>query len=474
MLRFRKILLAAIVVPGLSFSAPVAFADTIFEAMAKAYENNPDLNSARAGLRAVDEGVPLAKSGYRPQIGAFATNTPTQLDIDPSTSTFQGPTGPVTVPVPGRRVSFTTKQYGITVTQQIFDGFQTLNNVRSAESTVYATRAAVKAREIQILLATAEIYADISRNQQIVAIRKQNIAFLDEQLNASNARLRVGEGTRTDVSLAESQRAQAQALLAISVFELKRSEAIYVQIVGDAPRGITQPKPLTKLMPKSIDSAVAIGIREHPNVISSEYQIDAAGFQVKSAEGVMLPGVIVQGQLTRNLSDSELSNLNNYNSATITARLNVPIYQGGAEYAQVRQAKERLGEQRILLDSARAEVQQTIVTAIAQYEAALAVISANSIQLRAANMALSGIIEERNVGQATTLDVLIAQSNVLNARESLAQSQRDAAVGSFSVLAAMGYLTVETINLDVAIYDPDENYRKVKDKWAGLRTVDGR
>jgi outer membrane protein len=204
------------------------------------------------------------------------------------------------------------------------------------------------------------------------------------------------------------------------------------------------------------------------------HAIDAAGFQVKSAEGAMLPGVVIQGQMSHNQGTSPYTSLNDYNSSTLTARLNVPIYQGGAEYGQIRQAKERLGQQRILLDSARLEVQQTIVSAMAQYDAAIAIIDANNRQLKAANDALAGVIEERAAGQATQLDVLTAQGVLLNAEESLAVAQRDAVVASFSILASMGRLTVETQNLQVTEYKPEVHYNKVKDAWFGLRTVDGR
>jgi outer membrane protein len=204
------------------------------------------------------------------------------------------------------------------------------------------------------------------------------------------------------------------------------------------------------------------------------YAVDAAGFKVKSAEGQMLPGVVVQGQLSGNAGDSPFTSLNDYASTSVTARLNVPIYQGGAEYGQIRQAKERLGQQQILLDSVRLEVQKTIVSGMAQYEAALAGISANMVRLKSSNDALDGVIEERKVGQATTLDVLDAQTRVLNAEESLAASQHDAVVASFAIVAAMGHLTIEGVNLKVARYDPEIHYEAVKDKWFGLRTVDGR
>ncbi|MFB2552133.1 TolC family outer membrane protein [Ensifer soli] len=431
-----------------------AMAETIFDAMAKAYQNNPDLNAARAGLRATDEGVPIAKAAMRPQVAASASGTLTRLERATGGADFYSGSA------------------GITITQQIFDGFQTLNNVRAAESNVFSSRETLKANEITILLSAAQSYANIARDQQIVSIRKQNLAFLREQLNAANARLEVGEGTRTDVSLAEAELANAQALLVTSVAQLKQSEAVFVQIVGAAPRGVKQPSPASKSLPRSLDQAVAISMRENPTIIAAQYSVDAAGFQVKSAEGAMLPGVVVQGAVTRNTGNASSSSPNT--TASITARLEVPIYQGGAEYGQIRQAKERLGQQRILVDSARASVQQTVVSAYAQLEAALAVISATKQQISAANMALSGVIEERKVGQRTTLDVLDAQQTVLSAQESLVAAQRDAVVASYSVLAATGQLTVRSQGLKVAEYRAEDHYEEVKDKWFGLRTVDGR
>ncbi|MBP1856705.1 TolC family outer membrane protein [Rhizobium herbae] len=462
MLIFRKTAVAAALSTALWLLPHAVSAETIFGAMAKAYQNNPELNAVRAGLRATDEGVPIAKSGYRPQISATATGTATRLGTE---SLFRSGT-------PLLSEDFTTGSASITITQQIFDGFQTLNNVRAAEANVFSSRETLKANEISILLAAAQSYANISRDQRIVAIRKQNLAFLKEQLSAAKSRLDVGEGTRTDVSQAEAELAGAQAILVNAVAQLKQSEAVYVQIVGDAPKGIKQPSPASKALPKSLDQAVAAGLRDHPSIIAAQYNVDAAGYRVKSAEGTMLPGVVVQGALSRNTTDRDRNS--DTANASITARLEVPLYQGGAEYGQIRQAKERLGQQRILVDSARADVQQTIVTAHAQFEGALATITANKAQVNAANMALAGVIEERKVGQRTTLDVLDAQQSVLAAEESLVSSQRNAVVASYSLLAAMGRLTIKSQGLQVAEYRAEEHYEAVKDKWFGLRTVDGR
>ncbi|WEX87233.1 outer membrane channel protein TolC [Sinorhizobium garamanticum] len=451
----RKAALWAAVSTSVLIAPHATLAETISGAMAKAYANNPDLNAARAGLRATDEGVPIAKSGYRPQISASATGTLTRTDIE-KTGTLDLHSG----------------QLGISITQMIFDGFQTLNNVRAAESNVFSSRETLKANEIQILLAAAQAYANIARDQQVVSIRRQNLAFLREQLNASQARLEVGEGTRTDVSQAEAELANAQSLLVSAIAQLKQSEAVYVQIVGAAPTGIRQPAPASKSMPRSLDQAVATGLRENPQILAAQYAVDSAGFQVKSAEGTMLPGVVLQGAVTRNTGNAG-QGLDD-TTASITARVEVPIYQGGAEYGQIRQAKEILGQQRILVDSARASVQQTVVSAYAQLDSALARITASRSQIAAANLALEGVIEERKVGQRTTLDVLDSQQDVLDAQESLAAAQRDAVVASYSLLAATGRLTVKSQGLAVAEYRSEEHYEAVKDKWFGLRTVDGR
>ena len=435
-----------------------AVAETLAGAMAKAYENNPDLNAARASLRAIDENVTIAKAGYRPRVSAVseAKFTGTKLDKRP----FFG----------HQKTRQVTSSFGVTVTQQIFDGFQTLNRVRAAEANVLASREQLRANEISILLAAVESYANIARDQQIVSIRKQNLAFLQEQLKAAKARLDVGEGTRTDVSLAEAELAAAKALLTVAVSQLKQSEAAYVQIVGVAPTGIKQPSAARKAMPGSLDQAVATGMQENPTIISAMRSVDAAGYNVKVAEGTMLPGVSLQSDLYKSVND-ENGPADNLTGA-VSARVVVPLYQGGAEYGQIRQAKEQLGQRQLLVDSARMEVQRTIVSAHAQYEASAAAIAAIGAQIEAAKMALNGVVEERNVGQRTTLDVLNAQQNVLDARESLVASQRDAVVASYSLIAATGQLTVRSQGLDVAEYRSEVHYEKVKDKWFGLRTVD--
>jgi len=412
--------------------------------MAMAYENNPDLNAALAGLRATDEGVALAKSGYRPVVAAEAVATST------NTNGFMNNSASI----------------GVSIIQTLFDGFQTRNNVRESEALVFAGRENLRGTEIDILLATVQSYANLNRDNEIVVYRRQNITFLQEQFSAARARFDVGESTRTDLSQAQAQLAGARASLVAAVAQVKSSAAVYAQIVGSAPKDL-KPVPLPReLLPGTLGLAVVQGTTEHPAVLAALYGVDAAGYNVKSQEGTFLPGVKVTGSVAE--ADNGVS------TAQIQARVTIPIYQGGAASATVRQAKEQLGQQRILVDSARRSIEQSVVTSWTQMEAAIATIEANKAQLSASNLALSGVIEERRVGQRTTLDVLNAQQTVLTAKEAISQSERNAIVASYSVLASTGKLTIDYLGSQVTRYQPEVHYEATKDRWYGLRTVDGR
>ncbi|WP_306308769.1 TolC family outer membrane protein [Flavimaribacter sediminis] len=426
-----------------------ASAETIFGAMAKAYENNPDLNAARAGLRATDEGVAIAKSGYRPTIVAGVEASRTTTWHSPSqTSTITD-----------------NASAGVTITQTLFDGFQTKNNVNAAKSSVFGGRQDLINNEMTILLSAVQIYANLLRDRAIVSARQQNLEFLDEQRNAAQARLDVGEGTRTDVALAQAQLEQARAQLLAAQAAANSSAAVYVQIIGDEPKNLKMPSPYQKGLPSSTTAAVEIGLREHPSILSAQYTVDAAAFNVKSLEGTFLPNVSVQGTVQHSQYG--------YTTGIIQGNVSVPIYQGGLASAQVRQAKETLGQAQILVDSARRQVQQDVVSMYTNFQASKASIAANQAQVSAAKLALNGVVEEQKVGQSTQLDVLETQTNVLTAQEDLAQSHRDAIVTSYSLLSAMGRLTVNYLNLGVNKYKPEIHYEAVKDKWFGLRTVDG-
>lgn len=451
-----KLMVSAVALSLTAAHTGSASAETIFGALSKAYMNNSTLNSERAGLRVTDENVPLAKSGYRPTItGTGSLNYTSQT---------------------GSRL--TTGSFGISISQTLFAGFQNLNNVRAAKAGVYAGQEGLRNVEQNTLFDAASAYMDVIRDRKIAVLRKRNLAFLEEQVRAANARFEVGEGTRTDVAQAQASRSAAIAQLNAARAAAKSSEAIYRQIVGAEPGRLKMASALSRKHPRSLTSALDIAQTEHPAIIASKHLVDAAAFTVKSSEGAFLPTVSATAGLTRNYSNRVPGSIftpNGYsNSASIGATLSVPIYQGGRASATVRQNKESLGKARIDVDVARDQVRAAATSAWTQYEAATASVGANRDLVSSAQLALSGVIEERKVGQRTTLDVLDAQADVINAQINLATSERDTVVASYGILSAIGWLSAGNLGLKVSIYRPKEHYNAVKDKWFGLRTPDGR
>jgi outer membrane protein len=452
-------LIVVVAISLLGTFSPAA-AETINNALAKAYRNNSSLNSARAGVRATDESIAIAKSGFRPTIAGTGTINHTEQS----------------------GIGITTGSFGVSIRQPIFDGFQARNNVRAAEARVRAAMESLRNTEQNILFNAAAAYMDVIRDRAIAALREQNVEFLTEQVRAARARLEVGEGTRTDVAQAEASRAAAIAQVSAARARARASAALYRQIVGEEPGRLETPSPVRIGLPPSLDQGIMIAITEHPAVRASLHLVDAAVFAVKASEGAMLPQISAEAGVSSSFRDIQglpgvgigVGSEGTTNSASIGATLTVPIYQGGRVSAQVRQGKEELGQARIDVDVARDEVRQALTAAWLQYEAARETVAATGEVVNAAQLALQGVIEERNVGQRTTLDVLNAQADVIDARINLITAQRDVVVASYAILSAAGRLSVQKLGLDVPAYDPEEHYRAVKDKWYGTRTPDGR
>lgn len=355
----RKRLFATFLAFSTAMATP-AFAETINGALAKAYQFNSSLNSARAGLRATDESVPLAKSGYRPQISGSA-------DISYSNNRRDRLLGATT-----RSSNTTSAGVGLQLRQMLFDGFQTRNNVAAAVAQVSAANQSLRNTEQTTLFNAAQSYMDVIRDRQIAALTEQNLAFLNEQVRAANSRFEVGEGTRTDVAQAEASRANAVALVSDARARIAQSSANYREYIGEKPGKLAAAAPLRKMLPKSEDGAIAIALEEHPAIQASKHLVDAAGFGVKSAEGAILPQLDAFAGISRDYSGTEIGGIDSSDNtwsrnAQIGAQLTIPIYQGGSTSAAIRQAKESLGQARIDVDVNRDTVRNAVSSSWASY-----------------------------------------------------------------------------------------------------------
>lgn len=434
-------------------------AETLMQALAAAYANNPTLNAARASLRATDEFVPQALSGWRPQVSAFAD---IGLNTTTARSSLFGKSRTTTMPA----------GVGVSVAQPIYRGNRTINSTKKAESSVLAARQSLRSTTQSVLLDAATAFMNVIRDKSILALRQQNLAFLNEQVRAARDRFEVGEGTRTDVSQAEARRALAVSQLNFAKASLLAGQAVYLQVIGHRPKRLVAKTTISRLVPNSLADSVSMGTKKHPAVLAALHAVDSAAFNVKLIEGELLPTISIEGTATRRWNTS--STTKRVDSASIVGRLSVPLYQGGMVYSRARQAKEQLGEARIKVDLTRDQVRAAVIASWGQLEASVASILAARAQVRASQLALEGVTEEQRVGQRTTLDILNQQSEVITAKINLVTAEREKVVAAFNLVAAIGRLDPSRMNLAVAEYNPTIHYNKVRDKWFGLRTPDGR
>jgi outer membrane protein len=438
-------------------------AETLESALARAYSNSPLLNATRASVRATDENVPRALAGYRPQISATA-------DIGRSWSqrSLLGQT---------TNSANTSAGLGLQIDQNIYDGNRTTNSVRQAETLVLGARFQLDATVQETLFSAATAYMNVLRDTAILNLQRNNVQVLDEQLRQTADRFEVGEVTRTDVAQSEASLAASRSQVSLAEANLRANVAQYRRIIGVQPRQLGAGRAPDRLIPGSLDAAVAIALEENPSVAVARFNADAAELQVKIAEGALAPTLGVSASVTQRYDSNSSGPLGtgsaNTTSGQVIARLTVPIYQGGGPSAAVRQAKQTATQRRFEVEQARDQVRFAVVAAWGSLEAARAQITAAQAQVEAAETALTGVREEARVGQRTTLDVLNAQQQLLNARVNLITAQRDRVVQSYAVVQAMGRLTPQRLALSAPIYDPKVHFDQVRGLLGGTSTPTG-
>jgi outer membrane protein len=469
----RRLLLGALGLSAFIASVGAGSAETLESALVRAYHANPSLNAQRASVRATDENVPRAKSLGRPRVNATA-------DVGIQYQETHAPGGA------NSTVRSLPRGVGLQIDQNIFNGNRTDNGIRQAETQVFGARETLRNNEQTTLFNGVTAYMNVLRDTAILSLQRNNVEVLDEQLRQTRDRFNVGEVTRTDVAQAESRVAGSRSQVAVAEANLRNSIAVFRQVIGVEPRALAPGRPVDRLVPRTLDGAIGIALAEHPAVQAALHAVDAAELQVKITEAELYPTLGVRGtasQRTSGIASSTSggdrnvgfgSNEANTFVASAVATLTVPIYEGGEVYARTRQAKETVGQRRLEADATRDQVRAAVVSAWGQLESSKASIIAAQAQVQAAETALAGVREEARVGQRTTLDVLNAQQELLNARVNLITAQRDRVVASYAVAQASGRLSSRSLALNVDQYSAKTHFDQVKDLWGGLRTPDGR
>jgi len=460
----------AVVAAGLWGTIP-AQAETLRDALAAAYNSNPDLLAARAQQRSVDEAVPTAVSNWRPNISGQVQITDTETN---STATLSS----------GRVVSDTTAKgraetYSAQITQPIFRGFRNFNQYKGAKAEVEAGRANLLSVEQTVLLDAVTAYMDVLRDESVLRLNENNVKVLTRQLEATQDRFRVGEVTRTDVAQAEaalssavSQRIQSEATLATS-------RAAYNQIIGKFPETLDDAPPLPPL-PATEEAAIEIAVAENPAVVQARFNEQAARYDVAESKGALLPTLDANASISRSdrpigsqfdpvtglfLSAGAVSETTN-----VGITLTVPLYQSGSVYSDIRRSKQVRSQRMLEIAAAERLVVRDVRVAWENYRAAQATIEARRAEVRANEIALDGVRQESSVGARTVLDVLEAEQTLLTSRVDLVTARRDEYVRGFQLLQAVGRLNAVALDLPVELYDPRDYYDHVKWKFVGWGT----
>ena len=450
-----------------------AHAETLNEALQRAYNNNPSLNSSRANLRAVDENVPLAKAGMRPRVSINSYLGAQQNRFIQRQDDMSQPNDPNAYPIWNRQQGQSlARSAGVTIEQPVFDGFKAQNTTNAAETAVFAEQQRLRLLEQKILFDTASSYMNVLRDTAALKLQENNVAVLTEQLRQTKERYLAGQITLTDISQAESRLAAGKAQASNAHALLESSIGAYQQVVGILPKKLAPAPPVDKLLPPNREEAEKIAVSEHPMILAALHDADASDFDIKAIEADFLPKLSVVADVFTQTNMNIIYDRNI--AAMIGGRLNVPLYDGGSTSSQLRQAKELAGKKKLDVDVARAEIIALTRTTWANLQSAKTRMVAAQAQIAAAEKALYGVREEAKAGQRTTLDILNAQQELLNARIALIFAQRERVVASYGVLPTIGRLSTDNLGLSPDYYDPALHLDQIKDSWGGFHTPGGR
>lgn len=417
--------------------AGAAQAESLGDAMALAYTSNPLLQAERAGLRATDEQLAQARARRLPSANLDASYGYSK--VKQASPFFSDTSG------------FRPSSAGFGVNQVLYGGGAIQGGIDAAKANIAAGRANLIGVEQSVLLDATTAYLDVLRDADVVRIRRNNVDVLERQRQAAQDRFDVGEITRTNVSQAIARVAGAQAQLQAALSTLANSRAAYERVVGRMPGsldGVNTPENV----PEDLQTARQIAETESPVIRAAIHTEEAARRQIQVAKAGLRPNITlgINGSTARNGGFPGQK----VDSLSTAARLSIPIFTGGLNQSQTRAAKQRASQARLQLVQTRRQVNEQVARSWSALVAAKAVILSSQEQVNANELAFEGVEQEAQVGLRTTLDVLDAEQELLNARLTLVSAEHDADLAAYGLLATTGQLTARKLNLQVVFYDP--------------------
>lgn len=444
---FLSVLLIASALSG------TANAQSIFEALSSAYNTNPTLQAQRAYLRAVDENVAIAKSGYRPNV--YLQGSYTDADVDSN--------------IAPKNQDNTKTSLAAKVSQPLFNGFSTVNGVKSADSLVRSEQNNLYNVEQQVFLEASTAYLDVVKNTAIVDLQKNNEKLLKKRLDETKERFNVGEVTRTDVSQAQARYSKAISDRIASEGDLEASKAVYTRIIGENPGKLNYPSDIRELLPKNFNDALDYTRVNNYSIKRAKELLNSKTYDVAANNGALLPTVTLDGEVSKNKTSGDMYDENpEIDNVQWGVNMKVPLYSAGETRAKIRQSKyQKWQAQEQVMEAERQAVSD--VTSSWEYMMSnKAKIKSIKDQVKANEVALDGVQKEEALGNRTILDVLDAYQELLNSNVEEVKARRDFYVSGMSLLLSMGKLTAEELKLNVDLYDAKKYYKETRGKWLSL------
>ncbi|WP_244874641.1 TolC family outer membrane protein [Asticcacaulis benevestitus] len=444
---------------SLAFAPQFANADTLLEAIVQAYQSNPVLQSQRYDLKALDESYVRAYSAIRPKGDLQVTADYVDSRAGDATQALRLAADPLV----GRRLQSNKDDVRLVMEQMLYSGGQTSSAIDAASYRVQSGRQSLRIAEGDLLLQVIGAYEDVNRDTENLAARQANLKALERQLEMTEARRVAGEVTRTDVEQAKAQLEAARAQMTLTQVQLQSSRATYAALVGQNP-GTLDEAPALPLVPTTLDQAFDIAMDNSPELLQARFnerESQKQADQARSANNMVVSARTsygFNGQLSpydRRDQDADFS---------VSLTFTKPLFSGGANASGYREAINRNAGDRLRIEGARRVMVQNIVGAWNQVVSAKLNLDIQQRQLAAAEIAAEGMQEEFRFGQRSTLDVLVAEQNLTEAKLALIASRRDAYVAQASLLRHIGYLEARVLIVGINPYDVAGNLRTIQSK----------
>ena len=433
----------------------VGHAESLRQALESAYSNNPNIMSALLSVKASAEDIARAKAAKLPQIGAEANLNTTWSQV----------------PGSGIQISDPALRLSLGYSQNLFDNFQTEAQIEGARAATEASKYALRNEEQNVLLSAVQAYMNVVRDSQLVALRRDNVAFFEAQVDSSTNRLELGEGTKIEVSQAQARLAAATASYRAAQASLQTSQASYERWIGHKPKNLSTDFKFGGVLPKSLDDAIAAGEENHPAILSARAVIRIAQATSDGAAAAFGPSLSLSASVCGyGCFTGKPSQLGA--SGQVGFTLSVPIYRGGSLGATVRKANLNQIKSEVDALAARDQVREAVISSWSTLQNATAQITSANSAVASGQLVVEGVVQERDVGQSTTLDVLNAQAELTQAREGLITATTSRIIASFALVAAAGRLSPAELGLNVEVKSADGYIATVEDVWAELRAID--